>query len=75
MSWGYGVLLARLFAACVQVGLDPYLGFFHVHKDIKPCKLSFLLPMSSTLNIVDRLARMPRQDIVLCDIVKAKLFP
>ena len=25
MSWGYGVLLARVFSACVQVGLDPYL--------------------------------------------------
>lgn len=36
MSWGYGVLLARVFSACVQVGLDPYLGFFHATEPYRP---------------------------------------
>ncbi|MBE9168827.1 CRISPR-associated endonuclease Cas1 [Pleurocapsales cyanobacterium LEGE 06147] len=36
LSWGYGVLLARVFAACVQAGLDPYLGFFHSIQPYRP---------------------------------------
>lgn len=36
LSWGYGVLLARVFAACVQAGLDPYLGFFHAIEPYRP---------------------------------------
>jgi CRISPR-associated protein Cas1 len=36
LSWGYGVLLARVFAACVQAGLDPYLGFFHATEPYRP---------------------------------------
>ena len=36
LSWGYGVLLARVFSACVQVGLDPYLGFFHATEPYRP---------------------------------------
>jgi CRISPR-associated protein Cas1 len=36
LSWGYGVLLARMFAACVQAGLDPYLGFFHATEPYRP---------------------------------------
>ncbi|MGK7876140.1 MAG: CRISPR-associated endonuclease Cas1 [Xenococcaceae cyanobacterium] len=36
LSWGYGVLLARIFAACVQGGLDPYLGFFHAIEPYRP---------------------------------------
>lgn len=36
LSWGYGVLLARVFAACVQAGLDPYLGFFHATAPYRP---------------------------------------
>jgi CRISP-associated protein Cas1 len=36
LSWGYGVLLARVFAACVQAGLDPYLGFFHAVQPYRP---------------------------------------
>ncbi|MEM7581544.1 MAG: CRISPR-associated endonuclease Cas1 [Cyanobacteria bacterium P01_A01_bin.80] len=36
MSWGYGVLLARVFSACVQVGLGPYLGFFHATEPYRP---------------------------------------
>lgn len=36
LSWGYGVLLARVFAATVQAGLDPYLGFFHANAPFRP---------------------------------------
>jgi CRISP-associated protein Cas1 len=36
LSWGYGVLLARVFAACVQSSLDPYLGFFHSIEPYRP---------------------------------------
>jgi CRISPR-associated protein Cas1 len=36
LSWGYGVLLARVFAAAVLAGLDPYLGFFHVTQPYRP---------------------------------------
>lgn len=36
LSWGYGVLLARVFSACVQAGLDPYLGFFHAVQPFRP---------------------------------------
>lgn len=36
LSWGYGVLLARVFSACVQAGLDPYLGFFHATEPYRP---------------------------------------
>lgn len=36
LSWGYGVLLARVFAAAVQAGLDPYLGFFHAIEPYRP---------------------------------------
>jgi CRISP-associated protein Cas1 len=36
MSWGYGVLLARVFSACLQAGLDPYLGFFHATEPYRP---------------------------------------
>ncbi|TYQ24958.1 CRISPR-associated endonuclease Cas1 [Pseudanabaena sp. UWO310] len=36
LSWGYGVLLARVFSAAVVVGLDPYLGFFHVTQPYRP---------------------------------------
>ncbi|OLP19164.1 CRISPR-associated endonuclease Cas1 [Leptolyngbya sp. 'hensonii'] len=36
LSWGYGVLLARVFSASVQAGLDPYLGFFHAIEPYRP---------------------------------------
>ncbi|NET90741.1 MAG: CRISPR-associated endonuclease Cas1 [Kamptonema sp. SIO1D9] len=36
LSWGYGVLLARIFAASIQAGLDPYLGFFHAVEPYRP---------------------------------------
>ncbi|WP_342596816.1 CRISPR-associated endonuclease Cas1 [Cyanobacterium aponinum UTEX 3222] len=36
LSWGYGVLLARIFAVCVKAGLDPYLGFFHSIQPYRP---------------------------------------
>jgi CRISPR-associated protein Cas1 len=36
LSWGYGVLLARVFAAAVLAGLDPYFGFFHVTQPYRP---------------------------------------
>jgi CRISPR-associated protein Cas1 len=36
LSWGYGVLLARVFSATVQAGLDPYLGFFHATESYRP---------------------------------------
>jgi CRISPR-associated protein Cas1 len=36
LSWGYGVLLARVFSATVQAGLDPYLGFFHAVQPYRP---------------------------------------
>ena len=36
LSWGYGVLLARIFASAVLAGLDPYLGFFHVTQPYRP---------------------------------------
>jgi len=36
LSWGYGVLLARVFSACLQAGLDPYLGFFHATEPYRP---------------------------------------
>lgn len=36
LSWGYGVLLSRVFLACVQAGLDPYLGFFHAVTPYRP---------------------------------------
>uniref|UniRef100_B8HZJ9 CRISPR-associated endonuclease Cas1 n=1 Tax=Cyanothece sp. (strain PCC 7425 / ATCC 29141) TaxID=395961 RepID=B8HZJ9_CYAP4 len=36
LSWGYGVLLSRTFSACVQAGLDPYLGFFHAIAPYRP---------------------------------------
>lgn len=36
LSWGYGVLLSRVFAAAVQAGLDPYLGFFHAVEPYRP---------------------------------------
>lgn len=36
LSWGYGVLLARVFSATVQAGLDPYLGFFHAIEPSRP---------------------------------------
>ncbi len=36
LSWGYGVLLARVFSASVQAGLDPYLGFLHATEAYRP---------------------------------------
>ncbi len=36
LSWGYGVLLARVFSIVVQAGLDPYLGFFHSNQPYRP---------------------------------------
>ncbi|MFM7888277.1 MAG: CRISPR-associated endonuclease Cas1 [Pseudanabaena sp.] len=36
LSWGYGVLLARVFAAAAIAGLDPYLGFFHATLPYRP---------------------------------------
>lgn len=36
LSWGYGVLLARIFAVCVKAGLDPYLGFFSFYSTLPP---------------------------------------
>lgn len=42
MSWGYGVLLARVFSACLQAGLDPYLGFFHA---TEPYRLNLVLDL------------------------------
>jgi len=36
LSWGYGVLLARVFSASVQAGLDPYLGFLHAIEPYRP---------------------------------------
>ncbi|MBF2056643.1 MAG: CRISPR-associated endonuclease Cas1 [Cyanobacterium sp. T60_A2020_053] len=36
LSWGYGVLLARIFAVCVKAGLDPYLGFLHSIQPYRP---------------------------------------
>ncbi|MFM7325303.1 MAG: CRISPR-associated endonuclease Cas1, partial [Nodosilinea sp.] len=36
LSWGYGVLLARVFSATVQAGLDPYLGFLHALEPYRP---------------------------------------
>jgi CRISPR-associated protein Cas1 len=36
LSWGYGVLLARVFSAIVQASLDPYLGFFHATQPYRP---------------------------------------
>lgn len=36
LSWGYGVLLARVFSASVQAGLDPYLGFLHATEPYRP---------------------------------------
>lgn len=36
LSWGYGVLLSRVFCAAVQAGLDPYLGFFHATQPYRP---------------------------------------
>lgn len=36
LSWGYGVLLGRIFTVTVQVGLDPYLGFFHALQPYRP---------------------------------------
>jgi CRISPR-associated protein Cas1 len=36
LSWGYGVLLARVFSSCVLAGLDPYLGFFHAIEPYRP---------------------------------------
>ncbi|WP_071518651.1 CRISPR-associated endonuclease Cas1 [Geitlerinema sp. PCC 9228] len=53
LSWGYGVLLARVFAACVQGGLDPYLGFFHA---IAPYRPNMVLDLMEEFRpvIVDR---------------------
>lgn len=36
LSWGYGVLLSRVFVAGVRAGLDPYLGFFHAIEPYRP---------------------------------------
>lgn len=36
LSWGYGILLSRVFAAAVQAGFDPYLGFFHATQAYRP---------------------------------------
>ncbi len=36
LSWGYGVLLARCFSACMQAQLDPYLGFLHALDPSRP---------------------------------------
>ncbi|PPT10188.1 CRISPR-associated protein Cas1 [Geitlerinema sp. FC II] len=36
LSWGYGVLLSRVFSACVRAGFDPYLGFFHATEPYRP---------------------------------------
>jgi CRISPR-associated protein Cas1 len=36
LSWGYGVLSARMFAIAVQAGFDPYLGFFHATEPYRP---------------------------------------
>lgn len=36
LSWGYGILLSRMFAAAVQAGFDPYLGFFHATQAYRP---------------------------------------
>lgn len=36
LSWGYGVLLSRIFAVCIKASLDPYLGFFHAIQPYRP---------------------------------------
>lgn len=55
LSWGYGVLLARVFAACIQAGLDPYLGFFHA---VEPYRPNLVLDLMEEFRpvIVDRAA-------------------
>lgn len=55
LSWGYGVLLARVFAASIQAGLDPYLGFFHA---VEPYRPNLVLDLMEEFRpvIVDRAA-------------------
>lgn len=55
LSWGYGVLLARVFAATVQAGFDPYLGFFHA---IAPFRPNLVLDLMEEFRpvVVDRVA-------------------
>lgn len=55
LSWGYGVLLARVFAASVQAALDPYLGFFHA---VEPYRPNLVLDLMEEFRpvIVDRAA-------------------
>lgn len=36
LSWGYSILLSRSFVACVQAGLDPYVGYFHAVQPYRP---------------------------------------
>ncbi|WP_024547081.1 CRISPR-associated endonuclease Cas1 [Picosynechococcus sp. NKBG15041c] len=54
LSWGYGVLLSRVFAATVQAGLDPYLGFFHT---VQPYRPNLVLDLMEEFRpiLVDRL--------------------
>ncbi|WP_254564644.1 CRISPR-associated endonuclease Cas1 [Oscillatoria sp. HE19RPO] len=55
LSWGYGVLLARVFAASVQAALDPYFGFFHA---VEPYRPNLVLDLMEEFRpvIVDRAA-------------------
>jgi len=64
LSWGYGVLLARVFAACVQAGLDPYLGFFHA---IEPYRPNLVLDMMEEFRPVV-------VDHTIISLVKAELL-
>ncbi|MGL5058719.1 MAG: CRISPR-associated endonuclease Cas1 [Microcoleus sp.] len=53
LSWGYGVLLSRVFVACVRAGLDQYLGFFHA---IEPSRPNLVLDLMEEFRpvVVDR---------------------
>lgn len=64
LSWGYGVLLARVFSACVQAGLDPYLGFFHATEPYRPNLVLDLMEEFRPV-VVDQAAIAITQDSVL----------
>jgi CRISPR-associated protein Cas1 len=64
LSWGYGVLLARMFAACVQAGLDPYLGFFHAVEPYRPNLLLDLMEEFRPVIVDQAVIAIARSDLL-----------
>lgn len=64
LNYGYGILYSEVERACLYVGLDPYLGFYHTERYGKPALV---------LDLVEEL-RVPIIDSVIFSLFLNKKF-